>query len=120
MNNIATLPEVKNPFTVGEGATVAGYSDCRAYTVIAVTAKSATLRRDKATLLNGIKSGAPDALSFSPGGFCGHTSGVQRYSYEADETGGVVVVRLRKNGTWRTSNNERVSVGRSEYYDFNF
>lgn len=121
MNNTLTLPiETKNPFTVGEGATCHGYSDARAYTVIAVTAKSVTLRRDKATLMNGVNSGAPDALSFSAGGFCGHTSGTQRYEYAQDEAGGTVTARLRKNGKWVTTGGERVTTGRGEYYDFNF
>jgi hypothetical protein len=120
MNNTLTPAIPANPFTVGEGATCHGWSDSRAYTVIAVTAKSVTLRRDKATLLNGIKSGAPDALSFSPGGFCGHTSGTQRYEYAQDEAGSVVIARLHKHGRWMTPGNERVTVGRHEHYDFNF
>jgi hypothetical protein len=116
---------------VGEGANVYGYSDVYAYTVIKVNAAGdiAFLQRDKATLLNGVDSGEPDALHFSAGGFCGHTSGVQRYSYERDPNGEVVRVSLRKKGrfagTWRTKGSgtgaSRVRFGeRAEHYDFNF
>ncbi len=108
---------------VGEGATVHHYSDSAAYTVVAVTAKTATLQRDKAKLLNAVGSGEPDALGFAPGGFVGHTSGIQRYAYERDPAGGLVRVSLRKNGKWRTAGGkgEPVTFGvRKEHYDFNF
>jgi hypothetical protein len=110
---------------VGMGATVHGYSDSRAYTVVKVSAsgKKVTLQRDKAALLNGVNSGEQDALQFSPGGFCGHTSGTQRYSYEKDTNGQTLSATFRKNGKWVVSGttSERVSLDkRSEHYDFNF
>ena len=110
---------------VGMAATVRGYSDAYAYTVIKVTPKSATLRRVKATLLNGVDSGESDALSFSPGGFSGHTSGRQRYLYEEDPDGETIRVTKRKRGAWRTAGagtgSSRVAFGKhSEHYDFNF
>lgn len=116
---------------VGEGANVYGYSDVMAHTVISVnkTGTVAILQRDTATLLNGANSDAADRLTFSPGGFCGHTSGSQRYSYEANPNGETERVTLRTKGrfagTWRTKGQgtgaARVSFGeRSEHYDFNF
>lgn len=108
---------------VGEGATLIGYSDRQAYTVIAVHGSTrVTLQRDKVTLLNPVGSGEPDALRFSPGGFVGHTSGVQRYSYEQDPDGVIEKATLRKDGSWRLAReNARVLIGqRSEHYDFNF
>lgn len=105
-------------FAVGDGATLSGYSDCHACTVIARTAKTLTLRRDKATLLNGTNSGQPDALRFSPGGFVGHTSGTQRYEYSSDPSGYVVIARLTKTG-WKAQG-KALSAGRHEHYDFNF
>ena len=65
---------------VGMGVSLCGWSDVHAYTVVGVSAsgKSFEIQRDKATLLNGVNSGEPDALRFQAGGFCGHTSGRQR------------------------------------------
>ena len=105
-------------FAVGDGATLVGWSDLHAYTVIARTAKTLTLQRDVAKLLNGYDSGEPDALQFAPGGFCGHTSGAQRYAYEQDQNGHKIVARLTKRG-WAV-NGQRIIAGRAEHYDFNF
>ncbi len=106
------------PFEVGDGATVCHYSDRSAYTVIARTDKTLTLRRDKVLLMNGVGSGASDALQFAPGGFVGHTSGIQRYAYESDPVGVVVKAHLSKRG-WQVAR-ERMIAGRSEHYDLNF
>ena len=134
-------PEVKNEFKVGDGASVCFYSDTEAYTVIKVTPKTITLQRDKATLLNGFKSGEPDALQISPGGFSGHTSGEQRYKIERDPNGSIIKAHMRKRprkvwtkgaGTdyegqyadvykadfrWGSA---RIIEGRHEHYDYNF
>ena len=77
------------------------------------------MRYDKATLLNGFKSNEPDKLTFTPGGFFGHTEGNQRYSYETDPTGQLVGVRVTKRGLM-AGKHSRVIEGRHEYYDFNF
>lgn len=106
------------PFAVGDGATVCGYSDRHAFTVLSRTARSMTLQRDKATLQNGANSGAPDALQFTPGGFVGHTSDRQRWEYEPDPFGEVQIARLTVRG-WEVKG-ERVCAGRSEHYDHNF
>ena len=105
-------------FEVGDGATVCGYSDRDAYTVIKRTAKTLTIKSDKTTLLNGLNSGEKDALVCHPGGFCGHVEGTQRYSYEADPKGHTVVARLTKKG-WKVKGS-RVIAGRNHYYDYNF
>lgn len=121
----ATNSNAVNTPVVGEGANVFGYSDVNAYTVLTVSAsgKRCTIQRDTAVLLNGANSGEPDALQFSRGGFVGHTSGTQRYSYAPNADGFVVTVSLRKDGKWRTAgaHGQRVTFGeRSEHYDFNF
>ena len=130
-------PQVKNPFKVGDGVTLCGYSDRSAYTVIKVTEKTITIQRDKATLLNGISSGEPDALQSSPGGFCGHTSGTQRYSCERDENGSILKCHMKKkpvkiwtrgeDGTYSDvlhadfrNGSSRIISGRHEHYDYNF
>ena len=116
-----------NP-TVGEGATLNYWSDRDAGTVVRVSpsGKTAYVRRDRATLLNGANSGEPDALKMSPGGFCAHVEGVQRYAYEPNPKGRLYKVTLRANGEWRqvgTKAGERggtVTFGvRSEVYDYN-
>ena len=135
MNTITQ--SIANPYKVGDGVTLCGYSDREAYTVIAVTPKTITIQRDKATLLNGFDSGEPDALQFSPGGFCGHTYGQQRYSYERNPNGSIGKCHMRKRPTLVWTKGEdgrysdvptadfrhgssRVVAGRSEYYDYNF
>lgn len=122
---------IANTPVVGGGANAYGYSDVMAYTVVSVnkTGTVAVIQRDKATLLNGFNSGAADALHFEPGGFCGHTSGQQRYSYERDPNGETIRVTLRTKGkfagTWRSPGSNsgamRIRFGeRREHYDFNF
>lgn len=116
-------PDPAAPPRVGEGVTHLGYTDRYAYTIIKVTPKTITAQRDKAILLNGVNSGEPDALTFSPGGFFGHTEGTQRYRYERDPMGEVVKFSLRNDGIWRKSGSgkyDRMVFGRSEYRDFNF
>lgn len=107
-------------FKVGDYATALGYSDRYAYEVVARTAKTLTLRRLKATLLNGAASGEPDALHFSPGGFCGHTSGTQRYSYAPMPEAPTVKAHWSpKRGCFKMGTS-RIVLGASEHYDFNF
>ena len=100
-----------------------GYSDIHAHEVVReVSPKCMEIRRMKATLLNGVNSGEPDALEFSPGGFCGHTSGVQRYKFEQDETAKTFRIRLHSDTVWRDANGNKYSVTSEprEHYDFNF
>jgi hypothetical protein len=127
-----------NTYNIGDGATLWGYSDGRAATVIAVTACTVTVREDKATLLNGCDSGAPDALVCTPGGFAGHVEGTQRYDYAPDAAGAVTVCRLRKaprkvwtegageNGAYGyverpdfRGHGKKLTPGRTHHYDFN-
>ena len=99
-----------------------GYSDVQPYEIIRhVSAKTIEVRPMKATLLNGFKSGEPDALQFSPGGFCGHTSGVQRYSFESNPAATVSRIRLSKKG-WKSASGFRFKLGTAPYkhYDYNF
>lgn len=97
-------------FAVGDGVTLCGHSDRHVYTVIKRTKKTLTLRRDTAKLLNGFDSGESDSLQFSPGGFVGHTSGSQCYSYTPDENGRVTVARLTKRGF--EADGKRVMAGK--------
>ena len=116
--------------TVGDGATHTVWTDSHAGTVVARTEKTVTWQRDKAVLLNGSGSKEADALEFTPGGFCGHTSGTQRYGFEPDPAGEVVRFSKRtlKDGStvWKVVGQKTrtpggvLSAGRHEHYDFNF
>ena len=118
--------------TVGMGASIQGYSDSHAATVVRVSqsGKRVTLRRDMARLLNGANSGEPDALQCSPGGFCGHISGTQRWAYEPDPNGSEELFSLRTlpNGETRwvrvgeslRGGTTASLAGRFHHYDFNF
>ena len=110
---------------VGDGVTTHGYSDAHAWTVIAVSARLITIQRDKAILLNGPNSGEPDALTCTPGGFCAHWEGAQRYRYERDPNGAIRKASLRKDGGWRLvgeplKGGKFLTAGRHEFYDYNF
>lgn len=132
-----TRSGMPNPYKVGDGATLCGYSDRYAYTVIAVTPQSITLQRDRTTLLNGFDSGEPDALVCFPGGFAGHVEGTQRYAYERDPNGEIIKARMIKrprkvwtegpDGTYSDvlhpnfkNGSSTVIPGRHEHYDYNF
>lgn len=114
---------------VGIGATLYGYSDSYACTIIKVLnkGKKLILQKDKATLLNGVVSGEADALKKNDAGF---VSGIQRYKIEPDATGETIVVTLRqtKNGNiWKQLGTKvgqvpgTVSLGeRLHHIDINF
>lgn len=105
---------------VGMGATIAGYSDRAAYTVVARNASGSvlTLQRDKVILDSSFK------MDWLPGGFSGHVSNQneQRWFYEPDPSGSTVKVRLRKDGRFYVAGSDKpVTIGiRSEFYDYNF
>lgn len=110
--------------TVGMGVTFCGWSDREPGTVVSVSPSGHkfTFRLDAAKLLNGFDSGEPDALKFSPGGFVGHTSGVQRYEFTPNPDGRLETATRRKDGTYRVAGGtSRVRVGtRFKHYDYNF
>jgi hypothetical protein len=107
-----------NDFKIGEGATILNYSDKIACTVIAMTPKSITVQEDTATLLNGFNSNAKDKLTFSTGGFLGHVSGEQRYSYSPNASG---IKHTFKQTTKKGVIGVRgLITGRSHLYDYNF
>lgn len=126
--------EMLDTAQVGDGATVNCYSDRQAGTIVKRTENKIWVQRDSATLLNGLKSDAADKLEFSQGGFCGHMSGTQRYSYAPNPEASIVCYSRR---AW-TNDYERkryvryvrvgepkrggqtISAGRHEHYDYNF
>lgn len=108
------------PEEADDAATVCAYSDRKSATIIKRTAKTITVRHDKAQLLNGMGSGEADALTCTPGGFCGHVEGVQRYHITSDPYGRVEIYRLRKDGQYHGPSG-RLALGfRAPHYDYNF
>jgi hypothetical protein len=94
---MAADPTIAPVPVVGQGATTSGWSDSYAHTVerVSKSGKTAWLRRDKATLMNGANSDAPDKLVCTPGGFAGYMDGTPRYEYAPDPNGKLTKVTLR-------------------------
>jgi len=116
-------------YRVGDGATVAGYSDSYACTIVEISksGKTIVLREDHADLLNGVDSGADDAMTFTPGGFVGHWEGQQRYSYKPNPNGRVIKASFRKKvgrfveSGLKPEQGGSVSLGiRAKHHDYNF
>lgn len=101
---------------VGDGVTYHLWSDAHAYTIIARTAKTLTIQRDKATYAPGYKP------EYVPGGFsviCTNDAD-QEWVYERDPKG---ITRTcywsPKQKRWQ-SDGCMISRGRHENYDHNF
>lgn len=110
----------------GDFVTKCYYSDRGVYEVVEVSpsGKTLTVQPVKATLLNAPNSGEKDALHFSPGGFCGHMSGVQRYEYERLERDPKRFSKVRwsaKRGRYQGRGGiPGVIPGAYQHYDYNF
>lgn len=104
------------------------YSDSTAGWVSKVSPNGKTIEVEFATqtLLNGANSGEPDALQFSPGGFCGHVSGEQRWRIERDLHPIKEKFTLRNNEQWKVAGHPTKSPGcvlregHHPWYDYNF
>jgi hypothetical protein len=113
---------------VNDEVTYVLYTDADAGWVSKVSPNGKTIEVElgSKTLLNGVNSGEPDALHFSPGGFMGHVSGVQRWKVEREENPITLKFTLRKTGQWKLAKSSTKSqgceliAGHSPYYDFNF
>lgn len=116
------------PIEVGMPATMSFWSDVEAGTVVKVSknGKTVWVQEDAAKLLNGPKSGEPDAIVFTPGGFAAHCSGRQRYEFSRDTEGVIRKYTLRKNGRFMQSGHplrsrHTMTLGhRYKHYDYNF
>ena len=110
----------------GDFVTKCHYTDRGVYEVVAVSpsGKTLTVQPAKSTLLNGPKSGEKDALHFSPGGFCGHMSGTQRYAYERLPRDPARFSKVRwsaKRGRYQGKGGHPSLIpGAFEHYDYNF
>lgn len=91
---------------VGMGATMLGYSDRHAATVVEVLSpKKIAIQQDTAKRTD--KNGMSES---------------QEYEYSPNPNGSRITVTLRKDGRWRIEKDTMVvSIGhRDEYYDFSF
>ena len=120
-------------FKIGDKATHTVYSDSHAGYIVKVSksGKKVWFCRADAKLVNGVNSGEPDALEFSPGGFCGHTSGFQRWQIAEtprNERPTCFTLRTKQNGeqVWKLvghgtySPGSCLNGGHHHHYDFNF
>lgn len=125
---VKEISEQIAPFIVGQGCSVRFYTDVHACRVIWVSAdgKRVKVQEDTATLLNGFKSGLADALVSTPGGFCGHVEGRQRYHYAPNPNGSIHEFSLRLSGEWRAKGDSMQSPGKYlnknhyHFHDYNF
>ena len=93
------------PPTVGMGATILGWTDRHAATVVKVSpnGKTVTVQQDTATRVD--QNGMSDA---------------QSYTFKPNPSGTLQTFRLTKKG-WRSPGGGYVTFGhRSEYYDYSF
>jgi hypothetical protein len=104
--DIETEPTVAD-LQVGDGATICLWSDRKACTVIARTARTITVQGDRAVRVdnNGM-------------------SECQQYEYHRNPEAGISTYSLRKNGRWvrvgDTLNGQCLVAGRHEFYDYAF
>lgn len=135
-----TAPSTNYPIhtvAAGDQMTLCGYSDRVSYTVISATRTTLTLQENSRTLLNGVNSNEPDKLTFTAGGFCGHTEGTQRYEVKPNPNGHIIKAHLRRKTrkTWTKGTDGEYSYimkpdfrngasylieGQHDHYDFNF
>lgn len=111
--------ELNREIEVGDGVTMCLYSDAYACTVIAKTAKTITIQRDKATRDPNFKP------EFIPGGFAAHCINQedQRWTYERNQDGEITrCYWSEKLGMYTTGGDRSIKIrlGRHEFYDYNF
>lgn len=104
-----------NELEVGDHAHICHWSDVSPVTVIKRTAKTITVRYDKATRDPNWK---PEWI---PGGFSAYCTNndEQKWIIEEDENGRTDTFRLRKCG-WRNKADEKLLPGWMKHYDYNF
>lgn len=101
---------------VGDGVTLNLWSDKHACTVIKRTAKTITVQQDTATLDPNFK---PEWVA---GGFAGHCTNQdeQTYTYERNLKGRTYTLRFSNKYGRFMYLEKPISIGRHEFYDYNF
>ena len=118
----------KHYFKVGDEVNWSAGSDVESGVVSKVTPSSVVVVIDETELLNGPNSGEPDALTFTPGGFCGHMSGTQRWAHTRGTRTTVFnfrssTGRMKQKGTSSKGSMRSWGVlrhGQLRHYDYNF
>ena len=125
----------KHDFKAGDSGNWSAGTDVRTGVVSQATPSSVTVIEYEGTLLNGPDSGEPDALTFVSGGFVGHMSGEQRYSFSPTShtekfthrsvtyRDGNVVTSMKLSGTSSKGSMRSWGIlrhGMFKHYDFNF
>jgi len=87
----------------GDGATMLGWTDRHAATVVKVTRTQVHVRRDKATRTD-----------------TNGQSEVQSWTFEPDPNAPVLIYRRRKDGSLKGAYGQLVVGHRDEYYDYSF
>lgn len=111
--------ELNREIEVGDGVTMCLWSDRHACTVIARTAKTMTIQRDKATRDPNFK---PEWILGGFSAICTN-SHEQEWTYERDPDGEIIKCRWsEKRGGWQTGSDGSIRImrGRHEHYDYNF
>lgn len=111
-------------FRVGDKVSWSRGTDVLVGHVVKATAKQVHVVEAECRLLNGAGSDEPDALHFEPGGFCGHTSGKQRWEIKRGD-GAPIKFGKRKSGRYVLCGANYVGApylwhGHDKHYDFNF
>lgn len=114
---------------VGDLATLCLYTDRKAGRIIEARGARVLWQRDKVRIVNGPRSGRPDALKVTPGGFCAHVSGEQVWEVEPDPDGETMWFSRREISIGRLEyvavgdpkkGGRRLIPGSHEFYDYNF
>jgi hypothetical protein len=106
-----------NNVQINEGITIHGYSDAHAYTIVSKTAKTITVQADDSTLDNW-------KPAIIPGGFAGHciNQNEQKYTYKCNTENPKETLHADRQGNFHAWKEKRpnVTLGRNEFYDYNF
>lgn len=119
------IDEMMRPYTkklwesvsIGDGVTVCLYTDREAYTVVNRTARQLILRRCKVKRAESFK---PEWIPGGFGAICTNNHD-QEWEYEEDENGSIVRARWsEKKCGFYVQGCMRCSIGRHEFYDYNW
>lgn len=113
---VKAMTDWYNELEVGDKAHIKTYTDISPCTVIKRTAKSITVRVDKAVLDPTWKP------EFIPGGFSAHcvNNNEQRWIITDDPNGEIEVFRFHKNVGWVATNGLTLYPKWMKFYDYNF
>ena len=120
---LKVAPVTAEDAQIGDPVHWSGWSDTHTGWIVAMTPTRITVEQGEGRLLNGANSGEADALQMTPGGFCAHTEGVQRWEISRTPNAPTLTFTRRKDGRFRRVGNTSGGLlwhGLEMYYDFNF